>query len=98
MRNTSWLELHGATPRAFDPIVLPEALEFVGVLQREFGGRRRELLEARVRRRAQLADGAGLDFLAETQDVREQEWAVAPVPADLQQRWVEITGPTDRKM
>jgi malate synthase len=92
------LELHGETARAFDPILTPDALEFVGALENEFGARRRELLEARTRRRAELAAGGTLDFLAETAEVREGEWQVAPAPADLAQRWVEITGPTERKM
>jgi malate synthase len=92
------LELHGETARAFDSVLTPDALEFVGALENEFGGRRRELLEARTRRRAELAAGGTLDFLAGTQDVRESDWQVAPAPADLAQRWVEITGPTERKM
>jgi malate synthase len=92
------LELRAPTPRAFDQILTPEALEFVGALQREFGGRRQDLLKARVQRRAELADGGTLSFLPETQDVREGDWTVAAVGEDLQQRWVEITGPTERKM
>ncbi|MGH2868156.1 MAG: malate synthase A [Solirubrobacteraceae bacterium] len=92
------LELHGETARAFDAVLTPDALEFVGALENEFGARRQELLEARTGRRAELAAGGTLDFLAETQDVREGDWQVAPAPADLAQRWVEITGPTERKM
>ncbi|MEO6857063.1 MAG: malate synthase A, partial [Solirubrobacteraceae bacterium] len=92
------LELLGSTPRAYDRVLTPEALEFVGALQDEFGARRAELLDARVRRRAQLADGKMLDFLADTAEIREGDWQVAPVPPDLEQRWVEITGPTERKM
>jgi malate synthase len=84
---------------AFDAVLTPDALEFVAALQREFGGRRRELLDARAERRLRLRDGrAQLDFLGPTAAVREGDWKVAPVPDDLQQRWVEITGPTDRKM
>jgi malate synthase len=92
------LELQGATPNAFDSVLTPEALEFVGTLEREFGGRRKELLEARRKRRAELAEGGTLDFLPNTEDVRGGDWKVDPAPADLQQRWVEITGPTERKM
>ncbi len=92
------LELRGATERAFDGVLTPDALEFVAALEREFGQRRRELLRARGQRRAQLADGAMLHFLPETQSVRDGDWEVASVPADLDQRWVEITGPTERKM
>src|SRR5947209_13337375 len=92
------LELQGTMGPGFEEVLTPDALEFVAALQQEFGSRRRELLEARAQRRARLAAGEKLDFLPETQDVREGEWTVAPVPDDLQQRWVEITGPTDRKM
>ena len=59
---------------------------------------RRELLAARAERQARLDAGERPDFLAETQDVREGDWRVAPAPADLQDRRVEITGPVDRKM
>ncbi len=83
---------------AFDAVLTPDALEFVAALQREFGGRRRELLNAREQRRARLRDGGSLDFLESTASIREGDWRVAPVPDDLQQRWVEITGPTERKM
>ncbi len=92
------LELHGAMEPGFDEVLTPDALEFVAELQHEFGARRSELLRARAERRARLAAGELLDFLPETQELREGDWRVAAVPADLQQRWVEITGPTDRKM
>jgi malate synthase len=92
------LEIKGATPRSFEPVLTPEALEFVGALQDKFGPRRRELLKARQEVRARLAGGGQLDFLPETADIRNGDWQVAPAPADLQQRWVEITGPTERKM
>ena len=82
----------------FDEVITPDALEFVAELQSRFGSRREELLEARGRRRARLAAGEMLDFLPETKDIRDGDWTVAPVPEDMQQRWVEITGPTDRKM
>jgi malate synthase len=92
------LELRGATKPEFDVVLGPDALEFVAALQREFGKRRRELLDARMRRRARLLKGEMLDFLPDTQDVREGHWTVPSPPADLEQRWVEITGPTERKM
>jgi malate synthase len=92
------MELAGAMLTGFEEILTPDALEFVAELQGQFGARRRELLEARVERRKRLRAGGMLDFLPETQEIRESEWSVAPAPADLQQRWVEITGPTDRKM
>jgi len=92
------LELHGSIEAGFEGILSPEALEFVAELEREFGPRRRELLEARVQRRKRLAAGEMLDFLPETSAIRQREWRIAPVPDELRQRWVEITGPTDRKM
>ncbi len=92
------LELHGAMEDGFEEVLTADALEFLAELHLQFGSRRADLLEARARRRARLAAGEQLDFLAETREVREEGWAVAPAPADMQQRWVEITGPTDRKM
>ena len=92
------LELQGAIEPGFDEVLTPDALEFVAELQRRFGPRRSELLDARARRRERLAAGDLLEFLPETRKIRGGDWRVAPVPDDLQQRWVEITGPTDRKM
>ena len=92
------IELQGSSDRAFDQILTPDALEFVAALAREFEGRRQERLAARVERRARLAAGETLDFLEETASVRADDWTVAPAPEPLQQRWVEITGPTDRKL
>jgi malate synthase len=93
------IQLQGPDERDFDTILTPDALEFVAALQREFGPRRRELLAARVERRGRLATGEEtLGFLAETASVRDGDWQVAPVPEALSQRWVEITGPTDRKL
>ncbi|MGH3084549.1 MAG: malate synthase, partial [Gaiellaceae bacterium] len=79
-------------------VLTPEALTFVAALQREFGAERSRLLDARVKRQAELDAGALPDFLAATREVRESEWQVAPAPADLRDRRVEITGPGDRKM
>jgi malate synthase len=82
----------------FDEILTPEALAFVADLQRRFGPTRTQLLARRQQRRQQAADTGRLDFLAETKEVREDtSWRVAPL-ADLQDRRVEITGPTERKM
>jgi len=92
------LELNGPVAAGFDEILTPDALEFVAELDHRFGPRRRELLEARARRRARLRAGEMLDFLPDTREIREGDWTVAPAPPDLEQRWVEITGPTDRKM
>ena len=98
MTTHAGLELRGAVEAGFDEVLTPDALEFVATLQLQFGDTRNKLLDARRERRERLAAGEMLDFLSETQDVRESDWTVAPVPADMQQRWVEITGPTERKM
>ncbi|HEX4806125.1 MAG TPA: malate synthase A, partial [Conexibacter sp.] len=82
----------------FEEVLTPPALAFVAELQRGFGARRAELLAARAERRAALRAGGTLGFLPETQAIRAGEWRVAPPPADLRDRRVEITGPVDRKM
>ncbi|MQA12017.1 MAG: malate synthase A [Pseudonocardiaceae bacterium] len=89
--------LGGPVERA-DEILTTEALEFVAGLQRAFGTRRDELLARRTERRAETARAGRLDFLAETRHIREGDWRVAEAPADIRDRRVEITGPTDRKM
>ena len=81
-----------------DDVLTHDAVAFLTELERRFGPRRRELLAARQERAQRLRDGELPDFLPETKDVREGDWRVAPVPAELQDRRVEITGPVDRKM
>src|SRR5829696_2274550 len=81
-----------------DTILSADAVAFVGALQREFGARRDELLAKRAERRAEIARTHRLDFLAETEHIRTGDWRVAPAPADLVDRRVEITGPPERKM
>jgi malate synthase len=98
MATSARIELHGPENPRFDPVLTPDALEFVAALQAEFGDRRRQLLTAREQRRTRLREGESLDFLSATAGVRQGDWQVAAVPDDLQQRWVEITGPTERKM
>jgi malate synthase len=98
MTTHAGLELRGAIDPGFEEVLTPDALEFVAHLQREFGEVREQLLEARAQRRARLRAGDLLDFLPDTEHIRTGEWKVAAVPADMQQRWVEITGPTERKM
>jgi malate synthase len=92
------LELRGTMKSGFEEVLTPDALEFVAELQQQFGDRRAALIEARAKRRARLREGELLDFLPKTREIRESDWRVAAVPADMQQRWVEITGPTERKM
>jgi malate synthase len=79
-------------------VLTPLALQLVASLHRRFNARRLELLAARASRQQELDAGALPDFLSETADVRAGDWRIAAVPADLQDRRVEITGPVDRKM
>ncbi|MFD8698969.1 malate synthase A [Kitasatospora purpeofusca] len=81
-----------------EEVLTPEAVAFVVGLHRSFEGRRRELLARRRERRAEIARTGTLDFLPETAGVRAADWRVAEAPKALQDRRVEITGPTDRKM
>ncbi len=75
-----------------------DAVAFVNELAGRFGAQVEELLQRREQRQVELDGGAMPDFLPETQAIRDGEWKVAPIPADLLDRRVEITGPTDRKM
>jgi malate synthase len=79
-------------------ILSPEAVRFVAKLGARFEDRRQELLAARRLRYREIAGGKLPEFLTETRELRQAEWKVAPIPADLLDRRVEITGPTDRKM
>jgi malate synthase len=81
-----------------DEILTPAALEFIAGLQRSFGVIREQRLAGRADVRARIVRTGGLDFLPETADIRGGEWRVADAPADLQDRRVEITGPTEAKM
>ncbi len=79
-------------------ILTPEAVFFVAALARKFNQRRVNLLRQREIRQRELDAGLFPDFLNGTQAIRDQDWVVAPIPEDLQERKVEITGPVDRKM
>ncbi len=92
------LDAVAASPPEFAEILGREALEFVAALTRRFRPTRDALLQRRVERQAAIERGERPDFLSDTAPVRRGDWAVAPVPADLQDRRVEITGPVDRKM
>ncbi|MBX7249130.1 MAG: malate synthase A [Caulobacteraceae bacterium] len=87
-------ELHG---RAIE-VLSSEALAFLASLHRRFEGGRKEVLAARAERQRRFDAGEAPDFPSETRDIREAAWRVGPIPADLQDRRVEITGPVDRKM
>src|ERR1700726_2153257 len=82
----------------FSEVLTHDALVFVAKLQREFGARRDQALERRKDRQLQFDASQMPDFLAQTKKIREENWTCAPIPKDLRDRRVEITGPTDRKM
>ena len=92
------IQITGAMPPEYEEILTPEAQTFVAKLARAFTSRRDDLLQKRVERQHAIDAGEMPDFLSETAHIRKGDWKVAPVPADLQDRRVEITGPTERKM
>lgn len=97
-KSANSLQLAGEVNSAHAAILTPEAFAFVEALARRFVVRRDELLAIRAERQRSIDAGKMPDFLPETADIRAQEWKVAPVPVDLQDRRVEITGPVERKM
>ena len=90
--------ISGPITPAVEAVLTPDALDFVANLHRTFNGRRLELLARRAARQKEFDTGVLPGFLPETADVRGGDWQVAPAPADLNDRRVEITGPTERKM
>jgi malate synthase len=92
------VEIHATLADRYNSILTPKAIDFVVALQREFNPTRKSLLAARQARQVRLDAGERPDFLPETVGIRESEWTVAPLPSDLLDRRVEITGPVDRKM
>ena len=92
------IEITGRITPEYSEVLTPEVVAFTARLQRAFGGRRTELMARRAARQKEFDAGKLPDFLPETRAIREAEWSCAPVPADLQDRRVEITGPVDRKM
>ncbi|MBV9175354.1 MAG: malate synthase A [Chloroflexi bacterium] len=93
------VDVRGAQINRSDEILTPAALDFVARLHREFNPTRESLLKARRERQARFDAGEFPNFLSETQRLRESDWSVAPITTpDLQKRWVELTGPTERKM
>ena len=97
-RSGAGLEVHAPLEPGFAEILTAEARRFLTTLARACEPRRQELLAHRVERQRRLDARELPDFLPETRSVREAAWTVAPIPADLADRRVEITGPVDRKM
>jgi malate synthase len=98
MSTTEHIQVQANVDGRSGDVLAPDALEFVAKLQREFGDRREQLLRDRVERQKRIEAGENPKFLASTKSVRDGKWEVAKAPRDLQDRRVEITGPTDRKM
>jgi malate synthase len=98
MATVAGVDIRGAVGGRHREILSLEAIAFVADLHRRFEARRQELLKARVERLRRVQEGGTLRFLPETEPVRRGSWKVAPPPADLLDRRVEITGPVERKM
>jgi malate synthase len=96
--NIAGVEFLAPITPTYAEILTPEAVAFVVDLHRTFNAQRKALLHARHERQQRLDAGEKPDFLVETKAIREAEWTVAPLPADILDRRVEITGPVDRKM
>jgi malate synthase len=92
------IEITAQVTPEFAQILTPDAVAFVARLQRAFGARRTDLLAQRVARQVQFDAGELPGFLAETKEIRDDDWTCDPVPAGIEDRRVEITGPVDRKM
>jgi malate synthase len=103
MRPMDGIEVTGEMAEGFEAVLTPEALRFVAALQREFAPTRDRLLQERTERQRELDARVGgaaplLGFRSDTQAIRSAPWQVARAPRDLQKRWVELTGPAERKM
>src|ERR1700691_2072170 len=92
------LSFSSPIPEGGQEILTPQALLLVTELHQKFNPRRKELLARRVQRQGEIDAGALPDFLPETESIRKSDWTVAPIPSDLLDRRVEITGPVERKM
>ena len=92
------IEILGNTNEAQEEILTPEALEFASLLHRKYNPKRLELLNHRKFRQTEIDSGTMPHFLPETESIRQGDWKTAPIPDDLLDRRVEITGPVDRKM
>jgi malate synthase len=98
LRSRAEIEVLAPTPPSYRAVLTRGALDFVADLARDFGERIEELMSSRAERQARFDTGERPGFLADTSAIREGSWTVAPLPADLLDRRVEITGPVDRKM
>jgi malate synthase len=92
------IDIVGRVTPEYAEILTPEAMALAAKLQRAFGGRRTDLLARRAQRQAEFDAGALPEFLPGTRAIRDGDWTCAPIPSDIVDRRVEITGPVDRKM
>lgn len=92
------IAVHGPDAEGFGAILSDDALQFVAALSAKFAPRVEDLLNLRRERQGRIDAGVAPDFLVETADIRAADWRIGEIPADLRDRRVEITGPTDRKM
>ncbi|WP_077597270.1 malate synthase A [Oceanobacillus kimchii] len=90
--------LQSSSKVKYEDVLTTEARGFLFLLHQHFNQRRKELLDERQEKQKRLADGEKLNFLSLTKHIRESDWEIDPVPKDLKDRRVEITGPVDRKM
>jgi malate synthase len=95
---TEHLVIRGEVRPGYEAVLTPAAVVFIAELERKFGPERRRLLARRADLQRRLDGGWKPDFLPETKVIRDGDWRVAPIPHDIRDRRVEITGPTDRKM
>nr|WP_309098876.1 malate synthase A [Fredinandcohnia onubensis] len=95
---TSGIQIMGKMNEQYEEILTPQALNFIEKLERNFGERRKQLVEKRQQRQNEIDNGKMPTFLPETEHIRNGDWTVAQIPKDLEDRRVEITGPVDRKM
>lgn len=92
------IQVTGPMRPGYEEILTPDALQFIEQLERRFGQRRVELLKKREERQREFDQGKFPTFLKETESIRNSDWEISPLPEDLKDRRVEITGPVDRKM
>lgn len=92
------IQINGKLTDSYNEILTEDALKFIAELQKNFNSKRKELLKNREKIQSEIDNGIMPDFLPETKSIRDGDWKVAPIPKDLSDRRVEITGPVDRKM
>jgi malate synthase len=95
---TVGIKVKGEMKPGFEEILTPKALQFLEQLERRFGEKRKQLLQNREKKQQKINEGNLPSFLPETESIRQSDWKISPIPKDLRDRRVEITGPVDRKM